>query len=172
VSCGERSRAQRTGAAVDVTPVVSPVAHPFVTPPLLRDSLHSESMTNISWMPVRNVSHVARELSSLDPSLTREGRRTKDAYDRLLPIHRLIGHPDPGGYRDLSGRTGADGVSRRRCALRWPRLSLGRALSSRRVAQTRDTSDAPVAIGSTGSSRRTIRVRVSPRPTRSTSRER
>jgi hypothetical protein len=64
-------------------------------------------------------------------------RRTRDAYDRLLPnpsnqsgtLTSAVSAPPA----SCEMRAGADGVSRRRCALRWSRLSLGRALSSRRV---------------------------------------
>jgi hypothetical protein len=119
-------------------PTVSQIAHPFATPPLLIDRPHGQPKTDILGIPVR--ARIARRVRAIvtrsagGPAYVlrrKRDRRTKDAYDRLLPIPSnqsgtLIGAVSacpPAPLR--GGSTGADGGSRRRCALRWTRLSLG-----------------------------------------------
>ena len=84
------------------------------------------------------------------------------------PCIRVVSAPST----PFGARTGADGVSRRRCALRWSRLSLERALSSRRVETSRATSDTPVALRNARASDKEIALAVEPRPIHFASRER
>lgn len=67
----------------------------------------------------------------------------------FCPSLESNGHPDPLGFRVLSRRTGADGASRRRCALRWFRpVSIERFLLVE-VRRFDATSDTPVALRAT-----------------------
>lgn len=74
-------------------PTVSQIAHPFATPPLLLDRPHGQPKTDILGIPVR--ARIARRVRAIvtrsagGPAYIlrrKRDRRTKDAYDRLLPI--------------------------------------------------------------------------------------
>jgi len=117
------------------------------------DPPRGEPKTDILWIPVR--ARVARRVRALvtrsagGPShvFRREVRSTKQRCVRPTSAHSLesIGHPDPRGYQSFSG-TGADGVSRRRCALAVVSALArsGRFFPPSRG--TRATSDTPVAF--------------------------
>jgi hypothetical protein len=84
-----RSPDQRGGG---FDPNVSPIAHPFATPPLLLDRPHGQPKTDILWIPVRErfavrVRAIVTRSAGGPAHVFRrtQDRRTRDAYDRLLP---------------------------------------------------------------------------------------
>jgi hypothetical protein len=145
----------RRGSGCDTA--VSPIAHPFATFRLLVDEPRGPPQSDILRYRHAPLSQGCVRLPSLDPpvaprtpfdasEIDEPEMRTTDfcPIPRInrAPCIRVVSAPST----PFGARTGADGVSRRRCALRWSRLSLERALSSRRVGDARATSDTSVAL--------------------------
>jgi hypothetical protein len=157
------------------------IAHPFATPPPRFEPPHGGSPIDPS--PERFVmrrhhagAHVTRPAGGRFRLATQAIGGTEMRTTDFCPFLEYIGHSDPCGSRALRSisrsirRTGADGVSRRRCALRWSRsASDERVLLAERG--DRATSDIPVAAASEAPVITSAHSRQ-PRPTHHRSRER
>lgn len=109
----------------------SRIAHPFATPPLLTRSASRRTEDRHLAIPVRERvtrrvrAFVTRSAGGPTPPCD-AARSTNQRCVRPTSAQSLesIGHPDQCGSRALK-KAGADGGSRRRCALRRSRFSLG-----------------------------------------------